>query len=91
MATKSKAWPTEGESWPANQSNAARDRDDAAMSAARIAHMARRGLDIVAQGRDTRTEMLYILAQIQGHASDILRLMERNGAPTRPFNNGTAP
>ena len=91
MATKAKGWPLAGEEWPGNRSNAARDRDDAAMSAAHIGTLARRGLETVNAGRDTRNELLYILARIANDASDILRLLERNGAPTRPFTNGDRP
>jgi len=89
MTTKAKAWPKSGEAWPGNQSNAARDRDDAAMSAAQIDKLARRGLDIVVDGKATRTELLYLLARIAQESSDILRLLERNGAPTRPYVNGS--
>ena len=85
MATASKSWPLDYDDWPANQSNAARDRDDAAMSAAQISKLARRELERVASGEATRDELLYVLASIDGKAGDILRLLERNGAPTRPY------
>ena len=58
------------------------------MSAAQIEKLARRGLETVANGQATRTELLYLLARIGNEAADILRLMERNGAPTRPYVNG---
>jgi hypothetical protein len=84
MGNRAKSWPEQYTDWPANNSNAARDRDEAALSAAEIRHLARTTLDLVAGEKVTQQQLLYILARVEGRSSDILRLMERNGAPTRP-------
>ncbi len=84
MGNHAKQWPVDYSDWPANNSNAARDRDEAAMNAAEIRKLARAALDLVARERFTKQQLLYVLARVDGKSSDILRLMERNGAPTRP-------
>lgn len=88
MATSPKSWPESIEDWPANNSNAAMDRDDAAMSAAYILQTARRMHKLLRQNRLSREESLDMSADIAFNASDILRLLERNGAPTRPSVDG---
>lgn len=85
MSTKPLKWPENADDWPADQSNAAQDRNDAAFLAANISHLARNGQDMVVDGQITQRQLIYIFSKIDQAASDICRLMERNGAPTRPF------
>lgn len=85
MADKPKAGPTERSQWPRNHSNAATDRDMAADKATNAAKMARRGIERINGGEITRQELIYLFAVILADCQDILRLMERNGAPTRPY------
>jgi hypothetical protein len=84
MGRQPKQWPDSYEDWPANNSNAARDRDEAALNAADIRRLARQGLQKVAAQQPPPQDLIYLLAQIDGKTSDILRLLERNGAPTTP-------
>ena len=84
MGNHAKRWPNHHVDWPANNSNAARDRDDTAICAAEIRNLTRATLDLVAGEKAEQQHLLYALARIEARSSDILRLMERNGAPTRP-------
>lgn len=61
------------------------------MSANEISALARWGLEQAGAGKMTREMVLYLLASIDGKASDILRLLERNGAPTRPIDQQFRP
>lgn len=84
MGNKPRDWPADYPDWPQNNSNPAQDRDQAAESAAEIDLLVARMTDAVGSGKFTREGLLYGLARLQREASTILRLMERNGAPTRP-------
>lgn len=86
MTSQPKQWPQAHTDWPANNSNAAHDRDQAALSAAEIRHLARSALRDLDAGRQLpRDQLRYLFARIAGSSADILRLMERNGAPKTPF------
>lgn len=85
MPTKPLKWPENLDEWPAQQSNAASDRDDAAIYAMRIIYLARDLQDKAADNGLLMPELIYRLSKIDQAASDICRLMERNGAPTRPY------
>jgi hypothetical protein len=82
MGTLPKQWPDHYHEWPANNSNAAKDRDEAALCAAEIRRLARLGLKEIATGKLSTSDLLFLLARVDGRSSDILRLLERNGAPT---------
>lgn len=84
MGRKLRDWPDDYDAWPQNNSNPAQDRDQAAEAAADSELLLSRMLDAVGSGKFTREGLLFALAQLQRHNSTILRLMERNGAPTRP-------
>lgn len=76
MATKANGWPTHG--------NAVADRDEAAMAAADIERAVCQFTELIEQGKLTRELALLFAFRALKSAAKILRLMEANGAPTRP-------
>lgn len=78
-------WPDEYDRWPRGHSNPAMDRDLAADKAHQANRLTNELINLVHDGQATRAEILHKLSLIQQLDSDILRLMERNGAPTRPY------
>ena len=77
MPTEPKAWPTHGTAKDA--------RDWSAERAASIRRHIDEIMDLRSQGKLSELELAYRLAVIGRDASDILRLLEREGAPTRPY------
>ena len=83
MVSRTRHWPADGEVWPTH-GTAASDRNDAAVAAMEIEQLLKRLVARAGNGELTRVETLFIAAQVQQLNSKILRLLERNGAPTRP-------
>lgn len=76
MATKPNGWPTHG--------NAVADRDEVAETAAEIEAQVAEFVKLIEQGKGSRDLSLLLAYHVQSRAQKILRLMERNGAQTRP-------
>lgn len=53
-----------------------------------IARLANRLRERSFKGEATREEIIYLVSEIESKSKDISRLLEANGAPTRPYSNG---
>lgn len=76
MPTTNRVWPTHGRAKDA--------RDVSAEKAQVIYKQASDLIDLKHAGRLSEMELMYRLSQILRESSDILRLLEEQGAPTRP-------
>lgn len=83
MATRQKAWPENDQAWPTH-GNAASDRDEVAMTAAQIERALYDFTALIEQGKLSRDLALLFAFHTLGNVQKILRILEANGAPTRP-------